>query len=147
MELLKKQKPISLADLRWGLRGNKDLLDKLECIKYYKTSKKVEKIHEKIKDKNIEKSTKDKLLMIKDIDTLKKAIEVYNKFQCMSTILKFKRPDLIRVYKEVLKWSNNQIEELRDQAPKSSSLSAVGVVLKGKPRGTVKKNIYNSTTS
>ena len=67
MELLKKQKPISLADLRWGLRGNKDLLDKLECIKYYKTSKKVEKIHEKIKDKNIEKSTKDKLLMIKDM--------------------------------------------------------------------------------
>ena len=47
MEIIKEEKPIPLKDLRWGLRGNKDLLDKLECIKYYKTSKKVQNIRHK----------------------------------------------------------------------------------------------------
>ena len=61
MELLKEEKikPISLTDLRWGLRGNMDLLDNLKCIKYYKNIKTIDKLKDKIENSSIREIKKN----------------------------------------------------------------------------------------
>jgi superfamily II DNA or RNA helicase len=122
------EKPITLGDLRWGLKGNTDLMDKLECIKYYKSVKKIDKLKEKIKKLVTDENERRKLLSINDIDELKTAIAKWNETNCMNIILKLKRDGLIKIYKDILGYSNADLEELRGKAPKTSSLTAVQVV-------------------
>ena len=122
------EKPITLADLRWGLKGNTDLIDKLECIKYYKTAKKIEKIRDKIKDLVSNENDKRRLLSIDDIDELKKEIAKWNETNCMNILLKLNRDGLIKIYTDILGYTLADLEDLRGQAPRTSTYTAVQVV-------------------
>ncbi len=121
-------KPMTLADLRWGLKGNEDLLDKLECIKYYKTAKNIEKIRVKIKKLVSNENDKKRLLEINDIDKLKTEVGKWNESNCINILLKLKREGLIKIYKDILGYTDADIEDLRGSAPKTSNLSAVQIV-------------------
>ena len=122
------EKPITLADLRWGLKGNTDLIDKLECIKYYKTAKKIEKIRDKIKDLVSNENDRRRLLSINNIDELKKEIAKWNETNCMNILLKLNREGLIKIYTDILGYTIADLEELRGQAPRTSTYTPVQVV-------------------
>lgn len=128
MEVL-KEKPITLADLRWGLKGNTDLIDKLECIKYYKTAKKIDTLKKKIENMDLNQQIKQKLLSINDLSELKEEIGKWNMTNCMNILLKLKREGLIKIYKDILGYTRADLEDLRGKAPKTSSYTPVQVVL------------------
>jgi len=127
MEQLRK--PITLADLRWGLKGNTDLIDKLECIKYYKTAKKIDTLKKKIENMDLNQQIKQKLLSINDLSELKEEIGKWNMTNCMNILLKLKREGLIKIYKDILGYSDSDIEDLRGKAPRTSSYTPVQIVL------------------